>query len=629
MSHQVKRAGLELTARVIAPPPRVSIIEWAARNVVIPEGPCPGAFRDRPEYAFFREPLERCQLPRSGTVFRRLVMPKGSRVGITTTFALIVGLYYALQQKMPAFVVAPRERDAWEFARTKLKAIIDASPRLRAAFGRQNSARALMSQEGIAFRTLYSSSKDEITSFGGAFCALDEYCRLVGTSDPGEWNTAALAERRMSEYRRKIRIDLGTPEYTEKGIMARYAESSMGRYVMPCPHCGEEQSIEFPGHPTPGSVPPYDAEQPGNLEWTGDLRSGVAAWFRCRLCLVEWTDAERVVAVSRGRWVHAQPERKTLGYHISSLYTAPMTAEEVVEAFLRGLESERDAREFYNQILGLGYESKGALVSADAIRERVAPLIAWGQPPAGTSLLTAGVDIQGTVQPWTYVYALRAWAHGKANVIEWGELHGRAAVASLLRGKRKGIKITRALIDAGGNGKHAAIKLSEEVPCLEPAIFGDPKASVELWKPGKAVKDEGTADLPVAKWWMVNRSLMLDQVFVERMQRPPGAAGGIIFAGPPEGEEERLDQLVYQMTGLSRETAYTRAGEEVLVYRKTRELDVDLPFSIGLAEVAALMVAKKAPPVRAMGIKQPKARAGATARRTMRRKIAQRRRTMG
>lgn len=130
---------------------------------------------------------------------------------------------------------------------------------------------------------------------------------------------------------------------------AEFAMSDQRYFHVPCPECGDEQRLIW---------------QNVKFEWKvidGGRRSipdADTAYLVCPHCKHQYSEAERVRAVSQGRWIATNPEIKDVrGYHISRLYSPVSSIRKLVQDFAEAFKNF-DHMRFVNNALGEPYIDK-------------------------------------------------------------------------------------------------------------------------------------------------------------------------------------------------------------------------------------------------------------------------------
>ena len=102
------------------------------------------------------------------------------------------------------------------------------------------------------------------------------------------------------------RLYVSTPQIAGiSRIEALYLKSDQRRYHVPCPHCGEQQPLEWSG-----------------LRWSSGAssrRSGVA--YVCRECGALIEEHHKAAMFAAGSWVPENPDARIRGYRLNGLYS--------------------------------------------------------------------------------------------------------------------------------------------------------------------------------------------------------------------------------------------------------------------------------------------------------------------
>lgn len=378
--------------RGLAPDPERTVDAWAdaERRVAAESGsPYPGQWStDRVPYA--REPMRCMSLSHP---CRRVTWQKSSQTAGSECGLNLIGQIMA-ETPAPVIVMLPSIDEAGTYNRLKLQPMIDATPAVRArvrnVVSRDEQASTTMfkrfaggylqivganSSKNLQMRTARVLINDEISEF-----PFD----VDGRGDP-----LFLAEERLQMFtgREKI-VDISTPGLEGKCRVSRlYAQSSGGRYMVPCPHCDTEQVLEFK-----------------NLRYTE-----TAAHYVCSSCGVLIEQHYKPAMIAAGRWVHERPEllETHVGFHINALYSPVLSWLDVARKY-EAARAEGQLKVFTQQSLGLPFKEEGeapdhALLHATRDRDRALRRI-----PPEALWLTGAADVQGDRIEWD-VYA---WGPG-------------------------------------------------------------------------------------------------------------------------------------------------------------------------------------------------------------------------
>ena len=234
-----------------------------------------------------------------------------------------------------------------------------------------------------------------------------------------------LLRERMKSFTRRKMVLGGTP--TIEGFSAidtAYKASDQREFWVPCPHCGESQTLMW-----------------SNVRWTVDPAMaphevyGQAMPETARYCCPHngclWTDGEKQRAVRKGEWRASQPFHGIAGFSINELYS-PFPGSKLPELVKKRLAAEqamaqgddRGMRSFRNNTEGLPYAYKSTIPSREKLKERAEAYAELTIPWAGV-ILTAGVDVQHD----RLAVVIRAWGRGEESwLVWWGEIYGRTMV---------------------------------------------------------------------------------------------------------------------------------------------------------------------------------------------------------
>jgi phage terminase large subunit GpA-like protein len=238
---------------------------------------------------------------------------------------------------------------------------------------------------------LSARSASNLAEASARYLIVDEVDRLLRELK-GEGDPIGLGEKRQTTYGRKAKgLYISSPtEEDSSRIDELFRSGNQHVYHVPCPHCGELQSLEW--------------EQFHYEETDGQVR----AWMVCKAngCMIEEHHKPSMLPDEsmggRARWEPmAKGNGEVWSYEISSLY-APLgwvswvaLAREYMEAE-KALQQGDDEkmRVFYNTRLARCYSPTRAKVQPQALKDR-AEAYPLGIVPPGAYVLTASADVQG------------------------------------------------------------------------------------------------------------------------------------------------------------------------------------------------------------------------------------------
>lgn len=370
--------------RGLQPDPELWIDEWADQYMRIPRetgAAEPGPYRtDRTPYA--REPM-RCLSPDHPA--RRVVTKVASQL-MKTQIALnwIGGCIHMapanILMLLPSLGLAKRVSG-------RLSKTIEATPvlRERVASPRSRDARNTIDTKEFDGGTLYATtagSAANLAELSARYVYGDEVDRWDADVDD-EGDPIDLAETRGSTFGRNAKFYFSSSP-TIKGasrIDDLFDQSDQRYYYVPCPHCGEMQTLAWE-----------------NLKYSDDYRSVQYLCCHCG-CLIDEHHKGRMLAA--GKWIaHAEGDGETVGFTLNALY-APLGWVSWL-SLARQYDKAKAAQDkgdlepmqvFYNTRLALVWDATQEMTKASELRDR-AEDYRLGCVPAGALILTAAVDTQ-------------------------------------------------------------------------------------------------------------------------------------------------------------------------------------------------------------------------------------------
>lgn len=408
-----RRIVLDALARTIAPPERMRPSEWAARHMVVADGPRAGQLWDPRMTPQLVEIMDCLTMDDPCT---RVVVRKSAQVG-ATTIGIAWMCWMIDQDPTQAMVIFPTQTSGRDYQRDKLGPAIDASPRVRRLVRRQTSRSSkgstslakrypggtLMivganSAADLRAKTVQIQHRDEIDEW-----PLD----LDGQGDPME-----MAEARLIAYHAsgKYKV-LMTSTPTIKGVSridAAFEAGDQRYWMVRCPHCGHEQRLVFGSGERHGlkfrAAPPYEAH------------------YVCEQgCVIE--AHERAEMIRCGRWVPTNPDGQYPSFHLDALSSLLTTWDRVAEAFVAARDDPARLKTFLNLWLGEAWEERGEAPDWERLMERREEM-ERGTRPADALVITMAVDVQ---QDGLY-YETVGWARDRRSwVLDAGYLDGDTA----------------------------------------------------------------------------------------------------------------------------------------------------------------------------------------------------------
>lgn len=348
--------------------------------------------------SFQREPMDCCSDP----LVRRVVIKSCTQLLKTVTIENAIG-YFVTQDPGPMLVIQPGDADAKGFSKERIAPMIRDTPVLRSIFAESKSRDA----DNTISEKLFPGGMLAITGGGSPrnvarravrFLFCDEIDKYKPTA---EGNVVALARKRLATFRHRSKEVLTcSPTVPGSEIDRAYEDSDRREYHVPCPHCGEFQSLMGKwGQVRWNQEPGLSAEERAR-----------SAHYHCQSCEAPWSEADRLAAVEVGEWRSNAPFFGVAGFWISELYSPWKSIYEIVLDFLGKKSNAEDLRTFINTSLAENWVDKGEAPADELLYERARrERYTRGTVPRDGLFLTAGVDVQKTYLQVEVV----AWGRGK------------------------------------------------------------------------------------------------------------------------------------------------------------------------------------------------------------------------
>jgi phage terminase large subunit GpA-like protein len=296
-------------ARLILPPPRYKISEFAAAEAYLPaEGNSePGRYRlDRMPWQ--REALDD---PLDPTI-QETVWMWASQTGKTLCIILVIA-YFIKQIPCKILVVYPKLADALDWLRDKMLPTIKEIPCMEGLMKdpreKDSESRALNRKFPggglVAVGSISTSSLRRLSARGVVQDEIDDF----ETTPQGD--SMALADKRAETFHNAWKLKSSTP--THKGssrVEALWERSDKRRFFVPCQICGHMQHLRW---------------EQFKFTFTRDgreIRDTEGAVYECEACKGWWNDQQRLAAIydKRAEWRATALATKIRGRHLNGLY---------------------------------------------------------------------------------------------------------------------------------------------------------------------------------------------------------------------------------------------------------------------------------------------------------------------
>lgn len=509
---QLVFSGSEQERDALAPPPDISVSEFADANRILQAGVSRNPGQWSTSYTpYLRPVMDAYKLPH----VRHIVICFGTQLGKTETLYNIL-LYIIGHDPYSTMLMYPREDDARGVSRTRVQPMIDDCKVLRS---KKPTKADLYQALEMHFpgMILYLNGANSLAALAQKPCRnvlrdeIDKYpARLGKDADP-----LSKSEERTKSYWdiRKI-VDVSSPTFEGVGILKQLGRCNViYRINHPCPHCGKLQELEFK-----------------QIQWNDQKDSPdrvmiakKTAVYVCIHCGAEITDDHRPWLIENfeylpDREITYEPER--IGLWCSSLSSPILSWGDIAEEFLEAEQERNDTgdttrlQNFINDWLAKPWKQTVQKSSSDAILARrcaLEPLIV----PENAIALTAGIDVQKhgfwfTVWAWTS--ESESWLIYYGFLPEWEDVFALVFDTSFaIENSRQRMGIWRAAVDTGGG---------------EDSQWGDDWTKTEeimTW-----IRENGQGVVHGIKGMSRPSGAKIKHSIIDKM---PGAKGGLIPGG--------------------------------------------------------------------------------------------------
>ncbi len=422
-------------AAALAPPPAMDVNAWAAEERVVSAesgSPYPGRW-DNDRVPYLREVQEVLSFehPCRSVVLKKSAQVGGSEVGINWLGTMIA------RAGCPILVVLPTIDESKKWNKVKFQPTADATPALRNALRDlksrdEDSSTATFKRFAGGFMVVTGANSSAglqmISARAILFEEVSEYpLEAEGRGDP---ITQALARSKAWDQRRPKRFYNSTPSIEGScRVTARFDESDQRRYYVPCPSCGEYQTLVW-------ERLRYAETRPHKAHYVCAAHG----------CVIE--PHHKLGMIARGVWIKTYPgdagnpappknfapsqlaawrardsAGRDPGFHIWQIYSPFVHWDSTVAEYLAARDDPTALKTFWQQGLGEAWAERGEAPDHEALHQRRQDY-RFGRIPLGALFLAGAADVQADRIEWD-VYG---WGAGlTAWLVDSGVIQGDTA----------------------------------------------------------------------------------------------------------------------------------------------------------------------------------------------------------
>lgn len=539
----VERTLTRRVAKLLAPPPKQTVSDWAdAERRLSSE-----ASAEAGRWYTDRAPFQRGIMDaRDEDGVHTIVIKASAQVGKSEILLNIIG-FHIDRDPAPILLVQPTLQFAEEFSKDRIAPMLRDTPTLQGKVKdpRSRDSGNTLLKKNYAGGHLTLAGSNSPASLAGKpirIVLCDEVDRFPPSAG-AEGDPVKLAQKRSDTFHNRLTVLCSTPTIDGASrIQQAYDESDQRKFHVPCPLCNGMQPLEFP------SIK-WDKDEHGQPQ---NVR------YACSHCQGEFDDSQKDWMLLNGKWVAGAPFKGIAGFHLSALYSPWKRWAELVVEFLEAQKSNESLKVFVNTALGETWKEKGEAPEWKRLYDR-REKYAIGSIPDPVIFLTAGVDVQKDRieaeitgwgkdrQSWSIEY--RVIVGDTASEDPWRELD-RLLMQEWAKANGQALRIRMLAVDSGYNTQHVYNWARRHPPTRVMAIKGSDSLGVPLGNPSAVdVTIKGKRVKRGFRVWPVGVGILKSELYSWlKLERP--SEGEVYQAGFchfPEYAEEYFEQLTAEV----------------------------------------------------------------------------------
>lgn len=407
--HRAIKRSFTKAARVLAPPPLLTLSEWADQfaRLSSEDSSITGQWVSE---TYQREPMDAITDP----AIQDVVLMWASQTGKTAIMKHVIA-YHIAQDPAPIMLVQPTLDMAKAVSEDRISPMFRDTPCLQ---GKVKDARSRDSGNKVLHKAfpgghltmVGANSPASLASRPIRILLLDEIDRYVESAGK-EGSPVKLAKKRTVRFWNRKHIYTSTPILKAGPVDSLYGTSSRGHFMAPCPHCGHHQTLYLT-----------------QLHWPkGERPTADNVWYECEGNRCRILESDKAAMIHAGHWEHEVPDAIVRGYHINQLYSPAVGWHETAQEFLDAKHEGRNTLQtFFNTAMAEPWEEASEQVDATGLTRHkhdygVTESGARIAVPDWAVLLTCGVDVQRD----RLEYEVVGWGEGYESwSIEYGIIIG-------------------------------------------------------------------------------------------------------------------------------------------------------------------------------------------------------------
>ncbi|MEK4428463.1 terminase gpA endonuclease subunit [Paenibacillus sp. FSL M7-0802] len=395
-----KKAGSKWTEwlseafSVLRPPEKLTVSEWADKYRILDgkTSSVPGPWStDRTPY--LRGIMDAFTDPR----VEEVVFLKPTQVGGTECLNNMLG-YVISQDPNPVMIVYPNEKLAQFTSENRLQPMMRLSPALQSRFHENRSKDLELQFDGMYVVIAGAASPAGLSSLPARYLFMDEVDKYPAAAGK-EADPRSLARERTRTFDSNKKImQTSTPTLRTGPIWTAWEKAYIKlEYYVPCPHCGEFQTLNFKKVKFDSTIDPEIIR--------------TTAHYECAHCQGVIRDAHKPAMLRAGEWRDPKGEtsrKRITGYWLNALYSPWVRFGDAAVEFINSTRSgPEELQNFVNSWLAEPWENTQIKLNSSKVLEKDSGY-EEGVVPDRTIMITGGVDVQKD----RFYYTIRAWGEG-------------------------------------------------------------------------------------------------------------------------------------------------------------------------------------------------------------------------
>lgn len=306
-----------------------------------------------------------------------IVFQKASRIGVTEFF--IVDHFLQLSRGLNCMYLLPNQPLRNRFVSARIDPVILKTPFYSANVKQTDKAvhsKSLKTVFGSTCAYIGSNSPVDVWEFDADGMFYDEY-------DKCDAVTLEYAKDRTGASKDPHTRKIGNPTVATRGIAKEYENSDKKVWHIRCSHCNTWQPLDWFANVVE-QVGEREFRQRGLIAVDSNGIEDLS--FLCYVC------SKPVDRLARGEWVSSYPSRSVSGYQANQIFGRPLpqpVISQLWEHFMFAQSNPTSLERFYNNVLGIPYQSEGAGITETMLARCVADYL---MPSTGAATF-AGVDV--------------------------------------------------------------------------------------------------------------------------------------------------------------------------------------------------------------------------------------------